>query len=343
MVQTVYICACAEKGAGGGVYKYALQESGALEKKAYLPCDKPMFAAADGGKLHILLLAPFGGQSFVNPLARAARGAARLGGEEKCSGYFSCNADFSGVSEVKSTMGECACHIAATGGDTYIANYLSGNVVKNCHVCVPHEGASVNLPRQDMPHTHFAAFSRDKTRVFCCDLGLDGIFVYDRNLNEISRATVPAGYGVRHLVLTKDGRTVYAVNELVPSVTVFAYDGNRLIRKATATLPCEEKTSTAAAIRLSADEKTLYVSVRGENVLFALDISGAHAGANGTPAVLQKVACGGISPRDFNLFGNCLLCCNETSDNVVVFSVKEGGAIGERCGEIRLPAPLCVI
>lgn len=33
MVQTVYICACAEKGAGGGVYKYALQESGALEKK----------------------------------------------------------------------------------------------------------------------------------------------------------------------------------------------------------------------------------------------------------------------------------------------------------------------
>ena len=75
MVQTVYICACAEKGAGGGVYKYALQESGALEKKAYLPCDKPMFAAADGGKLHILLRAPFEGQSFVNPLARAARGA----------------------------------------------------------------------------------------------------------------------------------------------------------------------------------------------------------------------------------------------------------------------------
>ena len=171
-----------------------------------------------------------------------------------------------------------------------------------------------------MPHTHFAAFSRDKTRVFCCDLGLDGIFVYDRNLNEISRATVPAGYGVRHLVLTKDGRTVYAVNELVPSVTVFAFDGNRLIRKATATLPCEEKTSTAAAIRLSADEKTLYVSVRGENVLFALDISGAHAGANGTPAVLQKVACGGISPRDFNLFGKFLLCCNETSDNVVAVS-----------------------
>lgn len=77
MVQTVYICACAEKGAGGGVYKYALQESGALEKKAYLPCDKPMFAAADGGKLHILLRAPFGGN--LSLIRSHGRLAARLG------------------------------------------------------------------------------------------------------------------------------------------------------------------------------------------------------------------------------------------------------------------------
>ena len=88
MVQTVYICACAEKGAGGGVYKYALQESGALEKNAYLPCDKPMFAAADGGKLHILLRAPFEGQSFVNPLARAARGAARPAAKKNAADIF---------------------------------------------------------------------------------------------------------------------------------------------------------------------------------------------------------------------------------------------------------------
>lgn len=343
-MKTVYICACAEKSAGGGVYEYALEKNGKLEKRAYLSCDKPMFLAAEEERLHILLRAPFAGQNLANPLARAAaHGAARLDGEEKCSGYFACNADFSGISELKSTMGECACHIAASEGDTYIANYLSGNFVKNCHVCVPHEGSGVNLPRQDMPHTHFAAFSRDKKRVFCCDLGLDTVFVYDRNLNEVSRAKVPAGYGVRHLAITQDGHTVYAINELVPSVTVFAFDGDTLENKATVLLPCEVKTSTAAAIRLSKDEKTLYASVRAENALYALDISGARAGANGTPEVKQKVNCGGDSPRDFNLFGNVLLCCNENSDNVTAFALKQNGEIGELLGEIGLPAPLCVI
>lgn len=342
-MKTVYICACAEKSAGGGVYEYALENGGKFEKRAYLSCDKPMFAAKDGEKLHILLRAPFAGQNFVNPLARAAKSGSAASCEEKCSGYFSCNADFSGVSEIKSTMGVCACHIAAAEGDTYIANYLSGNFVKNCHICVPHEGAGVNFPRQDMPHTHFAAFSRDKKRVFCCDLGVDTVFVYDRNLNEVSRAKVPAGYGVRHLAISQNGHTVYAINELVPSVTVFAFDGDTLERKATVLLPCEAKTSTAAAIRLSADEKTLYASVRAENALYALDISGARAGENGIPELIQKVSCGGDSPRDFDIFGDVLLCCNENSDTVTAFSVKENGKIGEQIGEIGLPAPLCVI
>lgn len=316
--------------------------------KRHLSCDQPMFAVQSGGKLHILLRAPFAGQNLVNPNARAAANAAahggeRLGGEEKFSGYFTCNADFSGVSEVKSTMGECACHIAAAGADTYIANYLSGNFVKNCHICVPHEGVGVNLPRQDMPHTHFAAISRDEKRVFCCDLGLDTIFVYDRNLNEISQAKVPVGYGVRHLAITQDGHTVYAINELVPSVTVFAFDGDTLERKATVLLPCEAKNPTGAAIRLSADEKTLYASVCAENALYALNISGERGGAEGTPELIQKINCGGDSPRDFNLFGSVLLCCNEKSDNVVAFAIEESGKIGARLGEIGLPAPLCVI
>ena len=145
-MKTVYICACAEKSAGGGVYEYALENGGKFEKRAYLSCDKPMFAAKDGEKLHILLRAPFAGQNFVNPLARAAKSGAAASCEEKCSGYFSCNADFSGVSEIKSTMGVCACHIAAAEGDTYIANYLSGNFVKNCHICVPVSYTHLTLP-----------------------------------------------------------------------------------------------------------------------------------------------------------------------------------------------------
>ncbi|MGN1061508.1 MAG: beta-propeller fold lactonase family protein, partial [Candidatus Scatosoma sp.] len=247
-MKEICILSCAPVAQGGGVYKYALDGRGTLEKRAYLPCDQPMYAVNDGKRLHILLRAPFGENYAKNANARTAGE-----NEEKYSGYFSCNVDFSDCSEVQSTLGECACHLAAEGGDVYIANYLSGNIVKNCHVACTHEGKGVNLPRQDMPHTHFAAFTPDKRRVLCCDLGLDTVFVYDRNLNEISRAKVPDGYGVRHLGFSNDGSTVYAANELVPSVSLFSFDGKTLELKNTVKLPCEKANSTAAAIRLSAE------------------------------------------------------------------------------------------
>ena len=53
---------------------------------------------------------------------------------------------------------------------------------------------------------------------------MDTVFVYDRNLDYVSKARVPDGYGARHLALSPDGKYVYCVNELVSSVTVFAYE-----------------------------------------------------------------------------------------------------------------------
>lgn len=309
----IFILSCAPVSQGGGVYRYLLKEDEKMEKQAYLPCDKPMYAVNDGKRLHILLRSPFP--------------------DSENSGYFSCNVDFSDCSAVQSTLGECACHLAVEGNDVYIANYLSGNIVKNCTLSCVHHGKGVNLPRQDMPHTHFAAFSPDKRRVLCCDLGLDTIFVYDRNLNEISRGKVPAGYGVRHFVVSKDGRTVYAANELKPSVSVFSFDGKRLALQNTVTLPCEKKNSTAAAIRLSQDGKTLYVSVRGENAIFVLQTEGERL------EIVKKTSCGGDSPRDFDLFGDTLVCCNENSDNVTVVNAKEYRITGS----IRLQHPLCVL
>lgn len=329
-MKEIYILSCAPVDEGGGVYKYALDEQGKLEKTAYLPCDKPMYAVNDGKRLHILLRAPFGENYAKNANARTA-------GEngETYSGYFSCNVDFSDCSAVQSTLGECACHLAAEGGDVYIANYLSGNIVKNCTISCAHEGKGVNLPRQDMPHTHFAALSPDLRRVLCCDLGLDTVFVYDRKLNEISRGKVPAGYGVRHFVFSKDGCTVYAVNELKPSVSVFSFNGKTLEAKNTVELPCEKQNSTAAAIRLSKDGTKLYVSVRGENAIFVLQAQGERL------KILQKTSCGGDSPRDFDLFDDKLICCNENSDNVSVYKI-ENGLLKNQINLVSLKSPLCV-
>ena len=311
-MKEIFILSCAPVAEGGGVYKYAFDEKGTLEKRAYLPCDRPMYAVNDGKRLHILLRSPFS--------------------DSENSGYFSCKTDFSNRTEVKNTLGKCACHLAADGNDTYIVNYLSGNIVKNCSLSREHKGKGVNLSRQEMPHTHFAAFTPDKKNVLCCDLGLDTVFVYDRNLSEVSRSKVPDGYGVRHLVFSENGHIVYAVNELVPSVAVFSFDGKRLALQNTVNLPCEKKNSTAAAIRLSQGGKTLYVSIRGENAVFVFNIYGEKL------QLKTLFDCGGDSPRDFDVLGDTLICCNENSNNVAVINAKEDRIVESIC----LQHPLCV-
>lgn len=286
-----YLLSCAEIADGGGVYKYGLMETGKLKEIAYLPCPKPMYAVKNGERLHIILRSPY--ETSDN------------------SGYFSCKTNFTDCFDMQNTLGKCACHLAVDK-DAYIVNYLSGNIVKNCEKVVLHSGKGVNLPRQDMPHTHFVAFSPDKKYVLCCDLGLDTIFIYDRDLNEISRAKVPDGYGVRHFVFSKCGKYIYAVNELVPSISVLAYSDGKAEYVSTTKLDCKNKNSTAAAIRLDENENGLYVSVRGENEIFAYNADNADLLFYG------RFPCGGAGPRDFDLLGDYIVCTNENSDNVTV-------------------------
>lgn len=309
------VLSCVASENGGGAYRYRLTEQGRLERIAYLPCDKPMYAVLDGKRLHILLRAPFA--------------------KSENSGYFACKINFTDCSELRDTLGKCACHLASNGSDVYIVNYLSGNIVKNCEKVVQHSGKGVNLPRQDRAHTHFAAFSPDKKYVLCCDLGLDTVFIYDRNLREISRVKGPDGYGIRHLVFSEDGKYFYTVNELVPSVSFFAYSDGRASYISKVLLPFQKSASTAAAIRLERDGSKIYVSVRGENAIFVLKPDCKER----TMTIMQKIFCGGDSPRDFDITEKYIICTNERSDNIMVID-KISGRIAD---ETTLKTPLCVL
>ena len=314
--QTLYLLSCAETAEGGGVYRYALSNDGRLTEEARLPCPMPMYAVYGGGRLHILLRAPFA--------------------ESENSGYISCAPDFSDLTAPHDTQGRCACHLTADGGAVYIANYLSGNltrIAKNGCTAVTHSGRGSNLPRQDAPHPHFVCLSPDGKYLLCSDLGLDTVFFYDRELREVSRAKVPDGHGVRHLVFAPDGRHFYAVNELIPSVSRFSYENGKAVCLDTVPLPCAASGATAAAIRTDEDGKRLYVSVRGEDRLFVLDTG------SGRPSLIADAPCGGRGPRDFALFGDRIVCTNENSDNVTVLDKRTLSLLGE----IPLRAPLCVL
>ena len=94
---------------------------------------------------------------------------------------------------------------------------------------------------------------------------------------------------------------------------------------------------TGAAIRLSNDGKFLYCSVRGENALYVFGIGNAGL------QLIQKCASGGDSPRDFNIIEDkFLLCCNENSGNVIVFSLQNDKIGVKTCG-LKLKKPLCAV
>ncbi len=280
----MYLLSCDKIENGGGVYRY----DAAFRQIGYLPCDRPMYAVRDGKRLHILLRAPFAGSDH--------------------SGYFSCDPDLGGATTPKDTLGVCACHVSVVDGDVYIVNYLSGNVVKNCEKAVAHEGHGKNLPRQDAPHTHFVSPAPDGKYILCTDLGLDTVFVYDKDLSERGRFSVPEGYGVRHLAFFGD--TVYAVNELVPSVSVFRYETGHTVCEKTVMLPVKTAGATAAAIRVSPDGARLYLSVRGEDCVFVL--------RRETMEIEQKYALSGSGPRDMAFVGGDLVVCNEQSGTAEV-------------------------
>ena len=216
----------------------------------------------------------------------------------------------------------------------YIVNYLSGNIVKNGEVIVRRTGKSTHLTRQTEPHTHFV----DKTPdgyLAVCDLGTDTLAFYTNNLELVSETKVPSGYGIRHLVFSKDGRYIYAVNELVPSVSIFTYQNGKAELFNTVKIACKNEKANGTAIRLSGTGKHLYVSLREENAIcvFAVD--------NEKLTLLQMMDCGGDSPRDFNLFQDCFICTNEKSNSVIVFRLDDIRNVAGK-ETITLKSPLCV-
>ena len=293
----IYILSCETVENGGGIYGYDLTEKGELLQLAYFPCDRPMYAVKCKKGLCILLRQPFEKKNF--------------------SGYFYVDENLQTATEIKSTQGVVACHLCVENADVYVVNYLSGNIVKDGEIILQRTGKSVHPTRQTEPHTHFVGQTPDGY-LAVCDLGTDTLAIYDKDLQLISEEKVPSGYGIRHLVFSKDGKYIYAVNELVPSVSVFEYVNGKAKLVNTVEIECKNEQSSGAAIRLSVDGKYLYVSLREENAICVFEINGEEL------TLCKKTDCGGDSPRDFNFFNDYLISCNEKSGNVAIFSMRNG-------------------
>lgn len=314
MMRDIYILSCAEDG---GIYRYGFQ-NGELIFKDKTPLDRPMYAIKRDNKMLVIL--------------RETESENHFGGFLS----FDIAEDGSLVnkSDIVSTKGIVPCHLEADG-DVYVVNYLSGNIVKLPEKVVTHSGKGVHPTRQTAPHTHFVCLSPDKNRILCTDLGLDTIFLYDRDLTEKFSVKVPEGSGARHLCFSKCGKYLYCVNELSNDISVFEYnDGNPKILGTYKALPDYTGQSTAAAIRIK--DEYLYISNRGADTISRFKIDGEKL------ILLENTDCGGVGPRDFEIIDNHIICTNEQSDSVTVLNLVDGKPLLTN-SKIEIKAPLCVL
>ena len=175
--------------------------------------------------------------------------------------------------------------------------------------------------------------------LLACCLVRDQILIYDRTRNwqQVGTIDFPKGTGPRHGIFTRDGQTLFVVSEL--SNELFVFQNLKLV-SAQPLLEQNDLPAAAAAIRLSPDEKFLYVSVRERNVICVLALAGV------TATKIQEVPCGGDHPRDLVLTpdGKFVLAVNRYPGSIVSFSRDQAsGKIGKAISSINIPQAVSVV
>ncbi len=247
----------------------------------------------------------------------------------------------------QSAEGTAACYLDVdrTGKAVLVANYTSGSVaalpvkadgsLDKPASFIQHRGSSVNPQRQKEPHAHCIVVSPDNKYAFAADLGTDQVLCYKLDPatakltpNKPPFGQSPKGAGPRHLTFHPRGKWVYVINELLNSVTVFAYDADSgaLTEKQTiSTLPGDFKgTSYCADVKVTPDGRYLYGTNRGHD-----SIAAYRVGEDGRLSLIAIEPSRGKGPQNLAITpdGGWLLCANMPGNNLAVFRIdpKTGG------------------
>lgn len=266
--------------------------------------------------------------------------------------------DFINRQEAK---GEGPCYIINDDKYVITANYSSGSItvfgknndgsITEAKQVVQHIGKSINANRQEAPHAHMVCFSPDKKYVLANDLGTDKVYSYQYNPNSAmevlqlkSSIDVKPGSGPRHLIFSKDGKSVYVLQELDGTLTSFGY-ANGLLKKVnetTVVAPDFKGDIGAADIHISPDGKFLYATNRGT----ANDISVFKILKQGKLEFVQRTSTLGKGPRNFNIdpTGNFLLVGHQYTNDIVIFKRdKKSGSLTDAGKKIELCSPVCLV
>jgi 6-phosphogluconolactonase len=200
--------------------------------------------------------------------------------------------------------------------------------------------------------------SADGRFVLATDLGTDQVLIYRLDTstgqltpNEQGTAAVSEdpGAGPRHFAFAPSGRTLYVINELNSTVTVYDYTAQRgelHARQVVSTLPDgidgPAIGNSCAHIAVSPDGRFVYGSNRGHDSIAIWEV----ADANGKLRPVGHEPTRGTTPRGFNLdpTGAWLLVANQESDTIVPFRRDPSSGRLTATGPVtQTPSPVAIL
>lgn len=264
----------------------------------------------------------------------------------------------------QSSGGAAPCYVSvdATGSLVMAANYGGGSMVAlpiqadgslgEASDFIQHVGSSVNANRQQEPHGHSIVVDPTNRFAMAADLGMDKLIIYQMDLgqgklqgNQPPWAAIHPGAGPRHTDFHPNGRTLYLINEIDSTLTVFAYTasaGALTPLQTLSTLPqgFEGRNSTAD-LHVHPSGRFVYGSNRGHNsiAIFGVDE------ATGTLTALGHQSTLGETPRNFAIdpSGRFLYAANQNSSTIAIFSIDgKNGALTPTGSIIDSPTPVCI-
>lgn len=284
-------------------------------------------------------------------------------GSESSVSAFNLNAKSGKIDFInkQKSEGNDPCYIINDNKNVIVANYSGGNIavfgkekngsLTNVKQIIQHKGKGVNKNRQESPHVHMVYFSPDKKYVLANDLGTDKLYVYNYDPTSqrgvlILKNTVAfePGSGPRHLTFSKNGKSVYVLQELNGKLITFNFNDGILKKSGETTVvaPDFKGKIGAADIHISPDGKFLYATNRGE----ANTISIFKVLENEKLEYVGQTRTLGNGPRNFSIdpTGNFLLVANQYTNNIVIFKIDTTtGMLSDTGKRINLCAPVCLV
>ena len=227
-----------------------------------------------------------------------------------------------------------------------------------------HKGSSQHPSRQTHAHAHCTFFDIESNKLLVCDLGLDQVKVYSvhknkenskaENKNEFTAVeeqiiSLPAGSGPRHICFDKNYAYGFIINELNGSITIIKYNAEKKEYEIKVNFDLSGQLSESsintdlggAAIRVSADVRFVYTSMRSDNTirLFAFDRISESLN------YIASYPTGGRTPRDFTIdpTGKWLLVAHQDSDTIAIFNVNSyNGTLSLFNTVENIKSPVCL-